>query len=635
MLCYRATSCLTKIWHISQTSALLRTKPLLRRLSLNLLMFSLRPSAERRPELIDLIRRIVTAWSFTANHFETVDNTKACSGCEYERFSPTWLLLVILLSNSASVLAANPLPVFVSEARPDTVPSDDVLIANGARIGEIIYKLGGIFDTSNPKENYYVFRLANRLHINTKQFVVRDDLLFNTGDRYSPEQLIESERILRSKSYLYDAEIRPVRYHDNQVDIEVKTRDVWTLSGGINYSLKGGETSYGYEIQEENFAGLGKTVRVKRDTNEIRTETEFLYHDPFLTADRFQLTVGYSYNSDGRSKLLQLQRPFYSLETKWAMGFIASTFSREETIYKDGEEYDYYYKDQEYYKLSGGYSGGLIDNLTTRWQLGFTVNSSKFSPSNATRNPNSVPDDRDLAYPWIQFDSLVNRYIKTSRINLINRTEDINLGASYYIQLGWSDRSFGSDRNALIYEASYSNTNQTFSDHLLLVNVSSSGRLGDGFAENIFLNNEVRYFFPMFENQVFYSQLNFDVAHHLDDQNQLMLGGESGLRGYPARVQDGNRRLLFRMEQRVYTDWHVLQLIYVAGAAFFDVGKAWTPGETAEKHPGFLKDVGLGLRLSPSRTSSGSIVHLDLAYALDADEGTKNFQFLVSTESRF
>jgi len=602
---------------------------------LKLLLYLLRPAAFNRPLLMEPLRGIVTSCAMPANHRILPDKIPARRPLILGRFPLICLLLSIALSCALPLPGAASAPVIKITPRPASVPSDEVLVANGAIIGEITYKLGGIFDTSNPKESYYVFRLINRLHINTKQFVVRDDLLFDTGDLYSPELISESERILRSKDYLYDAQIRPIRYRNNQVDIEIATRDVWTLSGGINYSHKGGETNYGYEIQEQNFAGLGKTVRLKRDINEFRTETEFLYHDPYLTAQRYQLTLGYSYNSDGRSKLFRLQRPFYSLQTRWAMDFKVDTFSRQETIYKDGAEFDYFYQDEKYYTLSGGYSPGHSSDYTTRWQLGFTMDHNLFSVTEATNNPELVPDDRELAYPWLRYDSVVSRFIKTTRINYINRTEDVNLGTTYYIQLGWSHESFGSDRNALIYEIDYYNTNQTFSDHLLLVNVGSSGRVGEGFSENLLFESELRYFYPMFKSQVFYTELNFDAGHHLDGDQQLLIGGASGLRGYPARIQEGNRRLLFRMEQRYYTDWHVLQLLHVGGAAFFDIGKAWTPGITTETQPGFLKDVGLGLRLSPSRTSGGTVIHLDLAYALDAEEGTNNFQFLVSTESRF
>jgi outer membrane protein assembly factor BamA len=603
------------------------------------------PSADSQPVFVQLACGIVTPWLFAANNrsndkknrvlIAVTDNMMRCHRLGCSVFSAVCFVLALVVSNTHSAWGADSIPVIEPAQRPETVPSDEVLLANGAKIGDIIYKIRGIFDTSNPKENYYIFRLANRLHINTRQFVVRDDLLFNTGDPYSPALLHESERILRAKTYLYDAEIRPVRYENNRVDIEVKTRDVWTLSGGINYSHKGGESSYGFEIQEDNFAGLGKAVRIKRDTNEFRTENEFQYYDPFITPQRYQLTIGYSYNTDGRNKLLQFERPFYSLETHWSMGLKANTFSRQETLYQNGEETDYFYQDEELYELRGGYSRGKIGNHTGRWQLGFTKDINQFSAVNSTRNTSAVPEDRDLAYPWIQYDSIINRFIKTSRIDLIGRTEDINLGATYYLQLGWSHDSFGSDRNAVIFDFNYHNANEAFADHLVLFNVEGSGRVGEGFTQNLILETETRYFYPMFANQMFYAELGFDAGHHLDGENQLLLGGASGLRGYPARIQDGNRRLLFSVEQRYYTDWHVLQLFYVAGAAFFDIGKAWTTGTTPQSHSGFLKDLGLGLRIAPSRTSRGTIIHIDLAYALDAEEDTKKFQFLVSTESRF
>ena len=74
-----------------------------------------------------------------------------------------------------------------------------------------------------------------------------------------------------------------------------------------------------------------------------------------------------------------------------------------------------------------------------------------------------------------------------------------------------------------------------------------------------------------------------------------------------------------------------------SSATFNSYGKfdETTPGIQADKYSGYLKDVGLGLRLSPSRTSHGTVTHLDLAYALDSEEGLKKMQFLISTEKQF
>jgi outer membrane protein assembly factor BamA len=547
------------------------------------------------------------------------------------------LFVMLLCHENVATSTENNTGNGATQAASDSpgVPSAAVMVANGATIGKIILHIGDIFNLANPKERKYFYRLANRLHINTKEFVIRNNLLFKPGDRYSPQLLSESERILRAKNFLFDAEIRPVRYHDNKVDVEVETRDVWTLTGGVNYSHKGGESEYGFEIQENNFIGLGKSLKIKRDSNSLRTENEFKYHDPFIGRDRYQLTLGYNYNSDGHGKTFQVQRPFYSLETHWAMNLAASTNTQHSVVYRDGSIADHYIQDSERYVLSGGYSRGLVDKHTGRWELGYSVIKDRFSPNSATSDPLAIPDDRQLSYPWFNYSSIESRFIKTSRINLIGRTEDINLGNTYSVRLGWLRKDLKSDVNALIYNADFSTAKRNFTHNLILFNIGGSGRVGEGFTQNMTLGGGVRYFYPIFKNQVFYTDLQGAAGHNLDKDNQMLLGGDSGLRGYPSHVQNGNRRILFRMEQRYYTNLQILQLAYVAAAAFFDAGKAWTPGEYPQRYSGILKDVGLGLRLSPSRTSRGTVLHLDLAYALDSEEGTKKVQFLLTTEEQF
>src|SRR5256885_12903468 len=60
---------------------------------------------------------------------------------------------------------------------------------------------------------------------------------------------------------------------------------------------------------------------------------------------------------------------------------------------------------------------------------------------------------------------------------------------------------------------------------------------------------------------------------------QLVLGGDTGLRGYPRNYQTGDRRVLLNVERRVYTDWYPFRLIRVGGAVFYDWGRAWRSEE--------------------------------------------------------
>ena len=61
------------------------------------------------------------------------------------------------------------------------MPTFAELQTAGARIGEIRVITGDIFDLNDPRENNWFFRLANKLHFNTRPDVIRRALLFESG----------------------------------------------------------------------------------------------------------------------------------------------------------------------------------------------------------------------------------------------------------------------------------------------------------------------------------------------------------------------------------------------------------------------------------------------------------------------
>src|ERR1700728_1740785 len=78
------------------------------------------------------------------------------------------------------------------------IPSDSELEASGAVIGKILIDNQNIFNLDDPKDNNWLFRLADRLHYRTRPGVIRDQLLFKPGQRFSRRLLDESERVLRA-----------------------------------------------------------------------------------------------------------------------------------------------------------------------------------------------------------------------------------------------------------------------------------------------------------------------------------------------------------------------------------------------------------------------------------------------------
>jgi len=177
-----------------------------------------------------------------------------------------------LSAPASAAAAASPSVAAAPEAGTlEPIPSDAELEQSGAVIGAILVDNQNIFDPQDPREDHKIFRLANRLHIKTRAYVIRQQLLFRPGERFSRRLLEESARILRSDRYFYDAWIEPVRYHDGQVDVRITTRDVWTLNPGVSFGRSGGKNTSGFELEELNILGTGAQVSLSHKTSIDRT----------------------------------------------------------------------------------------------------------------------------------------------------------------------------------------------------------------------------------------------------------------------------------------------------------------------------------------------------------------------------
>ncbi|HEY2416376.1 MAG TPA: hypothetical protein VGH84_00535, partial [Steroidobacteraceae bacterium] len=223
--------------------------------------------------------------------------------------------LLCVAGHSVAGLAAD------SATGADELPSDDQLEAAGARIGEIRIESQEIFDLDDPKENNWLFRTADELHIRTRESAIRAQLLFRTGDLYSRRLLDETARNLRQNaSFMREPEIYPLRYHDGVVDLMIVTHDVWTLQPGINFGRSGGTNTASVDVSDDNFLGLGKYVELGHGENVDRSSTFAQWSDPDVWGSHWQDSLSYQNNSDGNAWNIGGSYPFYSLETRYDGG---------------------------------------------------------------------------------------------------------------------------------------------------------------------------------------------------------------------------------------------------------------------------------------------------------------------------
>jgi len=518
---------------------------------------------------------------------------------------------------------------------PTTLPDFAVLEAQGARIGAIRIVNRNIFDPTDPAEDQLLFRVANALHVRTRAGVIASALLFRQGDPLSASRIEETERLLRGTRFFHDVRIRPVALRDGVVDIEVETRDAWTLDLGASAGRSGGANSHSLSLQEYNLLGTGISLGFGRFSNVDRSGSEFQ-----VSADRAfgtwtSVVFGQASNDDGRRRVLRIVRPFHALDARWSAGFSASLDNRIDPVYQAGELVAEYRRRENLGEIFGGWSTGLVDGWVRRVSVGLQVRDDAWAAEPGRVAPPQLPPDATLAGPFLRVELLEDRFEKTSNINQIGRSEFLPMGLAASAQLGRSAGVFGADRDAWLYQGSVSRGFEPRWRHRLLASAAISGRLADGRIERQRLGGHAQYYLPHHHRRLFYAALSADLLTHPAPLDTLLLGGDNGLRGFPLRYLSGDRRVLLTLEERFYTDPYWFQLFRVGGAAFLDVGRAWGGDPVTLSDRGWVANAGVGLRIFNVRAAFSNVVHLDVAVPLRPSDGISRVQFLVRTRASF
>lgn len=536
------------------------------------------------------------------------------------------------LSIPYAIALANPVWA-ACPADGSLTPAD--LEAAGAVVGEIHIQRNNVFDTSIHEEDRALFRAANRLHRLTREEVVRRQLLVAPGDPYRQRLLDESARVLRATEYLREAELRPVACVDGRVAIEVETRDVWSLNPGISGGRKGGESSYGLDLEESNLFGTGAQLSLARRSDADRSETALSYRNDHQFRPWTGLDLRAADNSDGSGWAVGVQQPFYALDTRRSWGVRIDHLTLAESLYSRGEEIAEFRQRNRDFDAWWGLSSGLQGDRVTRYTVGVRDLQRDFLPSIDPELSGPLPEDRHLTGPWVGVESIRNDWALLRNYDQIDITEDALLGQRWLARIGRSDTLFGADRNAWWLEAEASRGLRLPKASLLRLQTEFSTRLEDGDARDLSLWGSARYYRETGPHRLFFATLEGQYGRKLDLDGREYLGGDTGLRGYPLRWAGGESFARLSVEQRYFTDWYPWRLFRVGGAVFADVGRTWGDDGLGNPNPGLMADVGVGLRLSNTRSAFARVIHIDLAIPVDRDPSLKTVEFLIEARREF
>ena len=493
------------------------------------------------------------------------------------------------------------------------------------RIRKIHFYISNINTEEQAQEAFWA-KTTNRLHIVTRESVVRKQILFKEGDVLDQELIEQSERKLRRFAFLNVAQIKVVPVDHQSVDVEVRTRDAWTLVPGVNVSGGGGLATGTVMLEELNLLGYGKKLLAEGIyESDVGWTGKFGYRDPQLFNSRWIGTATYTTGPLVESLFLGAARPLYSIDTKWSYG--SAFFITDQTIrlFEEGEESSRFAKDQMFVQ---GYVkrafGERFQKTNLKLELKYLQKDFSDLGSDTTEPP---PPDQANVTPSIRIGKQGNiSWQKFSYLNKMGLTEDTMLGPNYGAHVGYG---IPVQEGFELWDiGAYLMGNKTFIHKQLLKTILG---VNSEVERNTFINANARYY-RKFTRHTVATRFLVNLGYELDSSKQFTLGADSGLRGYPARYFTGERLMVINLEDRQFWGEYTIGPKLALGTVLFvDAGNVWKEADDAE-----LNDLnwsaGTGLRLGWSNLPNQPIFRLDVGWAFDDPGG---WAVTVGTEQQF
>lgn len=510
-------------------------------------------------------------------------------------------------------------------------PTWEDLEARQARIASVDIRIGEVFDLTDPHENHWIGRTANILHISTREQVVRRELLFGPGDLVSARLIHETERNLRAFKFFKDAWIEPRVDGDGTLRAVVHTRDAWTLKASAGFTQVGGQRDFGFSLHEANLLGFGKDLTLAHEKTPERSIDTVNYLDRQILGTSWTLTTRYQALSDGKTRFIELAKPYRGLETPWSMSARASSSDATQSLYNLEKAAYAFHSSQEGAVVEGSMATGILEGRAVRLGGGLDMRQSRYGPIQAL-DAGTLPAprlrDRLLRGAHVSWSRYEDRFRTFRDLAGMTHSEDFNLGWEVGLELGRHLKSLGSDVDAPFFRATAAKGWTPGASSLVLFRAKGEGRHDSGDWQDASLNLALTAYHQGFRAQTQAVHVQVDAVHRPEPENDLYLGGMEGLRGYANHLLLGDRRWLASLEERINTSYDWLGILRLGFVAYAD-GGAIRRADTGRWSRTYV-DVGGGLRLGNLKSSTGRVFLLTVAYPLVRDPGTEHHQFVVT-----
>lgn len=438
-------------------------------------------------------------------------------------------------------------------------------------------------------------KIGNALHVDTRERVIRDLLLFGKGDLVTAELAQEAERVLRESGLFVNARVT-LRALGDSAYVRVTTRDVWSTQVIARYRTDAGVEELSLGAVENNFLGFGDALSgIYRWSDDEDVFTAGFQKRRFL-GPYGQLGVSYGESDESLGRAFALAQPDYSDFAPWSGALSGSTYDGNVTLYRGGVKSGRYRTHQDFVTAYAN----LYRVARVRWRvgLGFVLDDERALPIEG--DAFAIDDDRPLRNDRRrQLSAAIGvmdrRYLVVRNVDRIGEEEDLALGYVASIIAGAELEGLGSsaDRPYLSFFGRHASALGERGAFIVHASTSSFFRGGELSAREMAV--VVKAFSQKWPGQTQAMRFVFHGALDVPPEEVLYVGAGEGLRGFAYRAFRGTRVTLLSLDQRIEPGFHLLG-VHLGAAFFADAGAAWEADERL-RWKDLRTDVGAGLRV--------------------------------------
>ena len=392
--------------------------------------------------------------------------------------------------------------------------------------------------------------ILNMTHSNTNENIIRKNLLFYSGDKISPLTLSDNERILRQLPYIDDARIHVVPVSDEEADIYVITKDVYSLGASYDYGgLKKGSLS----IFDKNIVGTGQEFGVDMPFDNTRPESPGFgahYLANNIAKSFINLNVFFLNGLGEKTYGFDINRRLVSSATKYAGGISVHMMYTTEDLDSMKIPAPLKYNLQDYW-LSRSF-------MINKESVSRIIIGARFTNNNVFNHPLILPESYHNLQKYMMFLSSaafsVQKYTKTKLIYSYGRTEDIPYGALFKATVGREFNEF-KQRTYIGGEASFGKSISTLGYFYTYTGMSTY--LNKNQTEQGVLSLGMNYFSNLI-NLGSSRIRNFVYLHYTRgfgrySNEYLKFIGENGFSGFANDSAMGTQRLSVSLESVLFS----------------------------------------------------------------------------------